>query len=119
MLKSFLRDMITYKAPVFWLNCMPNFIYKPFLSFDRGRNQQGLFIYQAYLSYTDDIYNADILARQRVWPEFAIVIKNKSQNLKQLDFIGINDKFVYGDYDNIAKYIKNNYSITKNDLFHE
>lgn len=113
MLQSFLKHMIICREPVFWLNCMPNLIYKPYLSFDRGRNQQGLFIYQAYLSYTDDVYNADILARQRVWPEYAVVIKNKSQILKQLDFIGINDKFIYGDYDNIAKYIKNKYSPNK------
>ena len=114
MLQSFLRQTIICKEPVYWLNCMPNFIYKPYLSFDRGRNQQGLFIYQAYLFYTDDVYNADILARQRVWPEYAVVIKNKSQILKQLDFIGINDKFVYGDYDNIAKYIKSKYSVKVN-----
>lgn len=74
-----------------------------------GRNQQGLFIYQTYLSFVESVYDAEIVAKQRVWPNEIIVIENKEQILKELDFIGINKKFVYGDYDSIASYIKNKY----------
>ena len=85
---------------------MPNFKYAPTLIFERGRNQQGLFIYQTYLSYIEQVYNAEILAQQRVWPDKIIVIENKNLIHKELDFIGINEKFIYGDFDNVASYIK-------------
>lgn len=91
---------------IFWFNTiMPIFKYAPILSFERGRNQQGLFIYQTYLNYNAAIIETPMLARQRIWANDIIVINNKEQILKELDFIGINRKFIYGDYDNIAKYI--------------
>lgn len=85
---------------------MHNFKYAPILTFERGRNQQGLFIYQTYLSFIKQVYNAEILAQQKVWSDKIIVIENKSLIYKELDFIGINEKFIYGDFDNIASYIK-------------
>lgn len=109
MLQEFLSRILFNKAPVWWLNCMPNFLYSPYLSFERGRNQQGLFVYQAYLSFEDELSGVDVLSQQRVWPEYVIVIENKETILKQLDFLGINDKFIYGDYDRIAGYIKRKY----------
>jgi len=108
-LQRFLLRIIDYREPIWWFNIMPNFKYAPILSFDRGRNQQGLFIYQTYLSFVESVYDAEIVAKQRVWPNEIIVIENKEQILKELDFIGINKKFVYGDYDSIASYIKNKY----------
>lgn len=109
MLQEFLRQVVTNQETVWWLNCMPNFLYTPYLAFERGINQQGLFIYQAYLSFDEDVYNAHILSQQRVWPEYVIVIENKDKILQDLDFLGINEKFIYGDYDSIARYIKNKY----------
>ncbi|HBG2473036.1 TPA: FRG domain-containing protein, partial [Clostridioides difficile] len=94
---------------IWWLNCIPNFTYSPILSFERGRNQQGLFIYQAFLSFTEKVYDTPVLAQQRIWPDKTIIIENKEKILAELDFIGINQKFIYGDYDNIANYIKNKY----------
>ncbi|PKR94354.1 hypothetical protein bcere0024_021230 [Bacillus cereus Rock4-18] len=35
-----------------------------------------------------------------------VVINNKEKILEKLDFIGINEKFIYGDYDHIASYIR-------------
>ena len=29
--------------------------------------------------------------------------------LEELDLMGINEKFIYGDFDSIARYIKNKY----------
>lgn len=113
MLQEFLIKILDFQADVWWLNCIPNFLYRPYLAFERGRNQQGLFVYQAYLSFTERMYNFKILSQQRVWPEYIVVIENKEQILHDLDFIGINEKFIYGDYDNIAKYITKKYDSRK------
>lgn len=109
MLQKFLQTIVEYRCTVWWLNCIPSFIYAPILSFKRGRNQEGLFIYQSFLSYDEELYNCHILSMQRIWPDYVIVIENKEQILKELDFIGINEKFIYGDYDSIAKYIRRKY----------
>ena len=105
MLREFLRRVLEYKETVWWLNCIPNFLYTPYLTFDRARNQQGLFVYQAYLSFTEEVYGAHILSRQRVWPDQVIVVENKQRILQELDPIGINDRFIYDDFDTIAKYV--------------
>lgn len=105
-LQVFLKQIIESEAPVWWINSIPNFLYKPVLSFERGRNQQGIFIYQSYLSFDESTYNTHIFPTQRVWPDNVIVIENKEEILQELDFMGINEKFIYGDYDNIARYIK-------------
>lgn len=107
-LQKFLKNILDFTEPIWWFNIMPNFKYAPILTFERGRNQQGLFIYQTYLSYIEQVYNAEILAQQRVWPDKIIVIENKNLIHKELDFIGINEKFIYGDFDNVASYIKKN-----------
>ena len=88
-----------------WLNILPNFKYAPILTFERGRNQQGLFIYQNYLQSGEFIKNPYIEGIQRIVPDKVVVINNKEKILDELNFIGINGKFIYGDYDNIAKYI--------------
>lgn len=41
-----------------------------------------------------------------MWPDVVIVIENKEKVLQELDFMGINEKFIYGDYDSIARYIR-------------
>ncbi|WP_242215689.1 hypothetical protein [Bacillus cereus group sp. BfR-BA-01383] len=110
LLQIFLKKILETSFHIIWFNSiMPIFKYAPILSFERGRNQQGLFIYQNYLNYIDGKIETSILARQRIWPDEIIVIKNKEKILKELDFIGINGKFIDGDYDNIAKYITKRY----------
>ena len=108
-LLDFLKQTTDFGATVWWLNCIPNFLYTPILSFERGRNQQGLFIYQAYHTFEEGVYGTHVLSQQRVWPDKIIVVENKERILRELDFMGINEKFIYGDYDNIAKYIKRKY----------
>lgn len=105
-LQRFLRNILEFKEPIFWFNIMPNFKYAPILPFERGRNQQGLFIYQTYLNFVEQVYNAEILVQQKIWPDKIIVIENKKLIHDELDFIGINEKFIYEDFDNIASYIK-------------
>lgn len=93
-----------------WLNnILPNFKYAPILTFERGRNQQGLFIYQNYLQSGEFIKNPYIEGIQRIVPDKVVVVSNKEKILEELNFIGINGKFIYGDYDNIAKYITKRY----------
>ena len=60
---------------------MPIFKYAPILSFERGRNQQGLFIYQNYLNYIDEKIKTSFLSRQKIWPEVVIVVNNKEKFL--------------------------------------
>lgn len=112
-LQEFLKQTTDFGATVWWLNCIPNFLYTPILSFERGRNQQGLFIYQAYHSFEECAYGTHVLSQQRVWPDKIIVVENKEKVLRELDFMGINEKFIYGDYDNIARYIKSKYDKSK------
>ncbi len=109
MLKHFLRRVLEMEETVWWLNGIPSFLYTPFLSFERARNQQGLFVYQAYLSFDESVYGAHILSQQRIWPDQVIVIENKEKILMELDFLGINDRFIYDDFDSIARYIRNKY----------
>ncbi|MGM1513204.1 FRG domain-containing protein [Bacillus cereus group sp. BceL212] len=106
-LQIFLKNLLDGEEFTHWFeNIMPNFKYEPILSFERGRNQQGLFIYQTYLNYIHSPFKIRTLTRQRVSLDKIFVINNKKKILDELDFIGINEKFIYGDYDNIAKYIK-------------
>ncbi|HEL1959735.1 TPA: FRG domain-containing protein [Streptococcus suis] len=78
---------------------LPYFLHKPSVKFDRMVNQQGLFVVQQY--FLPDAY-------QKLLPSITIKIKEKykARILEQLDYIGINQKFVYPDVDNIASYIK-------------
>lgn len=114
LLKEFIKYFVMSTDWCYWINCIPNFLYTPILAFERGRNQQGLFIYQAFLSYTDSVYGGPVLARQRIWPEILLIIENQKDILRELDYIGINRKFIYNDYDNISKYIKEKYNNLQN-----
>ncbi|WP_424577994.1 FRG domain-containing protein [Bacillus cereus] len=110
ILQIFLKSILDTSEHIIWFKTiMPIFKYAPILSFERGRNQQGLFIYQNYLNYIDEKITTSILSRQIIWPEVAIVVNNKEKILKELDFIGINEKFIYGDYDHIASYIRSKF----------
>ncbi|WP_237441030.1 hypothetical protein [Bacillus thuringiensis] len=108
ILQSFLKNVLDGTEHIYWFDkIMPMFKYAPILSFDRGRNQQGLFIYQTYLNYIAGIIKTPMLPRQRIWSDKIIIINNKEKILEELDFMGINEKFIYGDCDHIASYIRN------------
>ncbi len=67
-------------------------------------------IFHSFSYYNiEEVYKFPVNAQQRVWPNKIIVINNKEKILEELDFMGINGKFIYGDYDNIASYIRNRY----------
>ena len=53
--------------------------------------------------------DSELVALQRIWPDVKIKVNNPRKILKQLDLMGINEKFIYGDVDSIARYITNKY----------
>ena len=90
---------------------MPYIIMKPDNVFDRIRNQNGLFIYQLFVSNPHPVENNKVNTHvQEVIPDDTIVIENKEEILKELDYMGINSKYIFTDYENIAKYINVRYS---------
>ncbi|WP_407124232.1 hypothetical protein [Weissella paramesenteroides] len=80
----------------------------PSIVFDRMKNQQCSFIYQLNTShgsaskgYIQPIISAETLV---------IPSEYKQPILKQLDTMGINQKFIYSDDDNIASYYKQHFN---------
>ncbi|MCH1723364.1 FRG domain-containing protein [Lactococcus formosensis] len=98
-----------------------NFVYSPVMPFNRARVQQGSFIYQVskLRSYTNSHKNSYFgvngYQRQEVKnysTVFKVPKKYKNEILEDLDRININIKTIYGDFDNIARYLnskKTNY----------
>ncbi|WIV13645.1 FRG domain-containing protein [Proteiniborus sp. MB09-C3] len=108
-LRYFLKIITEYTAWLTTMNGLIPMIYKPVMSFKRGVNQKGLFVYQNYISYKDATYDSHTLAIQKVNADVVIKIEDKQKILKTLNLLNINEKFVYGDFDSIAKYIKSKY----------
>lgn len=85
------------------------FTYSPPNVLPRIENQSSLFVYQLFYDdyiadpYIDKIENRAI---QNILPDYTVKNNNKEEILKSLDSLGINLKYIYKDYDNIAKYIK-------------
>ena len=42
---------------------------------------------------------------QEIKPDIIVEIHNQKKIMKELDMIGINRKYIYGDFDNAARYI--------------
>jgi len=103
LLREFIFEIENNPFTVYSIDCMPFFVYTPILSFERGRNQQGLFLYQAFTSTMDDVYNLPFLIKQEISCSFSITIKNKKNILHELDVIGINRKFLYSDFDSMLQ----------------
>lgn len=107
-LQYYLKEIREGRIRHKWIDCLPNFTYQPIFSFERGKNQLGLFLYQNYLTLRGDD-DSELVALQRIWPDVKIKVNNPRKILKQLDLMGINEKFIYGDVDSIARYITNKY----------
>jgi len=84
---------------------LPNLIYKPKITFERARGQHGFFIYQPYIK-TSGTEEGDIALFQEAVFIKEVKIEGTKKILKQLDEAAINRGTIYGDYDNIAKYLK-------------
>ena len=89
---------------------IPYFIYKTPYKFDRIRNQEGIFLYQNFKSYA--LHHEDLIDNitiQKIHPDITIEVHNQALIRNQLDYVGINRKFIYGDNDNIAQYVNNKF----------
>ena len=94
---------------------LPNLLYRPTITFERGINQRGAFFYQSYFTYVNDILsfknNYESIALQSIdFSANVFQIQEKEKILKELDQIGINQMTIWGDFDHIAAYIKNKFS---------
>lgn len=83
----------------------PIMIYKPKITFERARLQQGYFIYTPYVA-ASGVFSDTEVEMSNILHAQSIKINTPSQVLLELENIGINIGTIYGDYDNIAKYIK-------------
>ncbi|MDU1229893.1 MULTISPECIES: FRG domain-containing protein [Clostridium] len=108
MSKGFIDFIKEYGEFIPWVNFLPIFTYNPVTDFQRIKNQEGLFIHQGYQVGHDKVYDMSVFARQRIWPDKVFVIENKRKILQELDMLGFNEKYIFFDFDSIAKYIKNN-----------
>jgi len=88
---------------------MPYMIYRPKITFERARLQQGFFIIQPYVKPFDDNNDTRIRLVQEIEHSKIIKVNHPEKILRQLDSIGVNLGNMYGDYDSIAKYIKKKY----------
>lgn len=105
--RRFFKKAYNYGEPIWWINFLPNLLYRPIMKFDRGLNQRGLFLYQSYASYVEEVYNFRVQMVQRIrFKKPVFIIKNKKGILKSLDNIGINRMVLFRDFDNTAAYIK-------------
>ena len=94
---------------------LPNLLYRPTITFERGINQRGAFFYQSYFTYINDVLsikgNYESIASQYIdFSSTIFQIQEKEKILKELDQIGINQMMIWGDFDHIAAYIKNKFS---------
>jgi hypothetical protein len=85
---------------------LPYLLYKTPYKFDRIRNQDGVFLSQLFHTFAtkfEDVPNE--IVKQEIIPDKTFIIKDQETILEELDFIGINLKSIYGDFDNIASYL--------------
>jgi len=83
----------------------PPMIYRPKITFERARQQQGYFVYMPYMA-ASGMYSDIEIEMHNVSHIQAIEVINPKQVLYELDNIGVNYGTIYGDFDSIAKYIK-------------
>jgi len=107
MINSFL-DPVTHQEGGF--SCTE--LYSPPNISGRILQQNSIFLCQIHhieMRHRNEQDPRNILLTQKIKPDFVIEVANKRAILNELDMLGINLKTVFGDYDNIAKYIRNNF----------
>lgn len=82
----------------------PAMVYRPKVTFERARLQQGYFIYTPYKASTG-IYKDIEIEMGNLSPMQEIEIKNPAKIFRELDSIDVHIGTIYGDFDNIAKYL--------------
>ncbi|MGY3704013.1 hypothetical protein BW731_00605 [Vagococcus martis] len=102
------------------MDFLPNFLYKPILTFKRGLSQQSFFFFQTLFDKHElNIFDGETMELSHQLPrqlmkcqanhKDKIIIDGESKNdiLDELDRIGINQASMFGDADSIADYIMN------------
>jgi hypothetical protein len=82
----------------------PIMLYKPKITFERARLQQGYFIYTPYIAASGVFSDLEIKMKN-ILPSEIIEVDNPYQILLELENIGVNVGTVFGDYDSVAKHI--------------
>lgn len=80
----------------------PHMLYYPDMLFDRMHSQKGSFIYQNYF----ETVSMQKESAEVIHPDIVIEVENKFTILAQLDLLGVNQRELFPDADNIASYIK-------------
>lgn len=81
------------------------FAYQPPVIDERVKNQSSLFVFQAFSSNISPRNEALEQVWQKILPDFVIEVDNPILIRNELDYLGINSKHIYCDYDHIAQYI--------------
>ena len=83
----------------------PLVVIHPSVKFDRIKSQEGSFIYQVPFH----VINSDVpnyVGFTKVESDIEFTINNKEQIYKSLEKLGINQKTIFPDHDNVATYLK-------------
>lgn len=83
------------------------FTYRPPIIDDRVRNQSSVFVFQPFGVVTYKNGYTPIYAWQKIVPDYIVEIHQPEIIKKELNALGINSKYIYYDYDHIAKHIAN------------
>lgn len=94
-----LNRLIPFQFP--WI-----FIYRPSFTLKRIRHQNSVFAYQPNLLVLNNY-----IIYQEIVPEEKIKVKNCSQIQKCLDSLNINQKYINADFDSIASYLNEKYTM--------
>lgn len=78
----------------------------PSVKFDRMKSQEGAFLYQTphYIGTS-----RNYMSFPKIEPDLEIIIRDKEAIYRSLNQLGINQKTVFPDHDNIAEYLKSKY----------
>lgn len=78
--------------------------YQPPIIDERVKNQSSIFIFHPF-SKNVNPHNGNIeQVWQKIVPDFVIEIQNPKEIKKELDYLGINEKHIFCDYDHVAQY---------------
>lgn len=100
-------DKVFLDKPYYELEFPFYFTYQPPIIDDRVRNQSSIFIFQPYATDRISYNGKQTQVWQKIIPDFTIEIHNPNKIRQELDAIGFNLKYIYCDYDSIAKYLIN------------
>lgn len=79
---------------------------QPTVKFERMKSQEGTFIYQLPLYLGAANESNEYIGFSKVDSDIEFIISDKEQMFRSLNRLGINQKTIFPDHDNIAEYLK-------------